>query len=116
MSSEVPYSNAPYSPPNSSLSVVSLVLGILGLTFLPVIGSIAAVITGAMAKKEIRASRGAVAGEGLATAGIVMGWIGIALGVISLCVLIVAVALPLLLVFLGISTDSSSMLPLLALV
>lgn len=115
MSSEAPYPPA-YSPPNSTLAVVSLVLGILGLTIVPFLGSIAAVITGGMAKKEIRASRGALSGEGLATAGIVMGWIGIALGVIGFCIAIVAIALPLLLVFLGISTDTSSLIPLLAVI
>jgi hypothetical protein len=55
------------------------------LTFIPFIGSIVAVITGPMARKEIQASNGALSGDGLATAGIILGWIGIGLGVLSGC-------------------------------
>ena len=40
----------------SSLAVVSLVSGILGWSLLPLIGSIAAIITGHMARAEIRRS------------------------------------------------------------
>lgn len=63
--------------PNSSLAIVSLVSGILGLTFFPVIGSIIALITGYMAKKEINNSSGTLGGGGSATAGIILGWIGV---------------------------------------
>jgi hypothetical protein len=38
-----------------------------------------------MAKKEIDTSGGTLSGEGLATAGIILGWIGIALTVLGLC-------------------------------
>jgi len=64
-----------YSPPTSSMAVVSLVAGILGLSLFPFVGSIVAVITGNMAKNEIRDSRGALGGEGLAKAGVILGWI-----------------------------------------
>ena len=39
---------------NSSLAIISLVAGILGWTLLPFVGSIAAIVTGHMARKEIR--------------------------------------------------------------
>jgi hypothetical protein len=86
MSYTTPPEGAPaYSTPNSSLAIISLVAGILGLTFFPLIGSIVAIITGYMAKKEIRASAGALSGDGLATAGLVLGWIVIGISLIGLC-------------------------------
>jgi hypothetical protein len=80
------WSGGPVSAPNSSLAIVSLIAGVLGLTLFPLIGSIIAVITGPMAKKEIRESAGTLSGEGLATAGMILGWIGIGLSVFGLCI------------------------------
>ena len=48
-------------------------------------GSIAATITGHMARRQIRAGGGAQTGEGMATTGIVLGWSGLALSVLPLC-------------------------------
>lgn len=70
----------------SNLAVISLVAGVLGLTFFPLLGSIVAVITGPMAKKEIIESGGELSGDGMATAGMVLGWIAIALMVLGLCI------------------------------
>lgn len=103
----------PYSPPNSSMAIVSLIAGICGLTIFPFIGSIVAVITGSMAKKEIVNSRGALSGEGLAKAGIILGWIGIGLGVLGFCIAAVAVIIPFILVAFGIARGNSSLFPLL---
>ena len=85
---------APYQLPNSTMAVVSLVAGILGLTILPTLGSIVAVITGMMARREIRDSAGTLGGDGMATAGLVMGWIGIGLGILGCCIFGFAVAFP----------------------
>ena len=87
------YSN----PQNNTLAIISLVAGILGLTFLPLIGSIAAVITGPMAKREIADSNGVLGGENLAQIGMILGWIGVALGVLGCCITIIAVVIPFLL-------------------
>ena len=57
----------------SSLAVVSLVAGLLGWTLAPWIGSIVAIITGHMARSEIRRDP-AIEGDGLAVAGLVLGW------------------------------------------
>jgi len=77
--------------PNHSLAIVSLVLGILGLAvILPVIGSIAAVITGNIAKREIAQSPAQYSGENLAKAGVILGWVGIGLSIIALILLFVA--------------------------
>ena len=77
------YSNQPYQPakPTSNLALASLILGILGWTIIPTIGSIAAIITGHMAKNEIKNSMGALGGDGMATAGLVLGYANIAVGV-----------------------------------
>jgi len=76
----------PYYPQqSSSLAVVSLVAGITSFVFLPLLGAITAIITGQMAKNEIRQSRGRLGGEGMATAGVILGWINLALVVIPLC-------------------------------
>ncbi|MBN2548434.1 MAG: DUF4190 domain-containing protein [Anaerolineales bacterium] len=110
MSWENPSGSTPYSTPNSSLALISLITGILGLTFFPLIGSIVAIVTGMMARKEIRESGGALGGDGLATAGLVLGWIGVGLGVIGLCVVGVIFALPLCFIPLGIMSENMGFL------
>lgn len=58
----------------NGLAVTSLVLGIAGLFIIPIIGSIAAVIMGHIARRQIR-ERGE-AGDGLATGGLITGYLG----------------------------------------
>jgi hypothetical protein len=91
------YPNQPYPPqpvvPNSSMAIVSLVMGILGWTILPTLGSIVAIITGHMAKNEIRKSNGTLGGDGMATAGLILGYVNLA---VFLCVCLFFVLLPLL--------------------
>ena len=86
MSDEAYQEDAITTVPNSSMAIVSLVAGILGLTFFPLIGSLVAIITGIMGRREVQESQGTLAGEGMATAGLVMGVIGISLGALCLCV------------------------------
>ena len=76
-----------YEPtlPSSTMAIVSLIAGIAGFSFLPLIGSIVALVTGYAARKETRSIPPTASGDGMATAGIVMGWIGIGLAVVSLC-------------------------------
>ena len=71
-------------PQTSTLAIISLIAGVLGFTMLPLIGSIAAILTGYAARKETRAVP-PLGGDGLATAGIIMGWVQIGLGVIGIC-------------------------------
>lgn len=81
--------NAPYSLPptlpTSTLAVVSLISGITGFTIFPVLGGIVALITGYMARGETRSTPPRAGGDGMATAGIVLGYIQIGLGIIGLC-------------------------------
>jgi hypothetical protein len=69
--------------PTSGLAIASLILGIGGLTFLPLLGSIVGVILGYMARAEIRRRPGEVTGDGLALIGLILGWIGIGLAVLA---------------------------------
>jgi hypothetical protein len=76
----------------SGKAIASLVLGIGGFLIFPVVLSILAIVFGRSAKREI-AERPGLGGAGLATAGIVLGWIGVALTVIAvLFVVLVVVA------------------------
>jgi hypothetical protein len=68
----------------SGLAIASLVLGIGGVTILPLLGSILAIILGYMARNEIRQQPGELSGDGLALAGIVLGWISVGLAVLGL--------------------------------
>jgi hypothetical protein len=72
----------------SVMAIVSLVSGILGWTLLPWLGSIVAVITGHMARKEIRSNLETKEGDGLALAGLIMGWSMIILSIVTLIIII----------------------------
>ncbi|MGV8049904.1 MAG: DUF4190 domain-containing protein [Anaerolineaceae bacterium] len=72
----------------SSWSIVSLVTGITSYFILPIIGAIIAIITGYVAKNEIKNSNGQIAGDGMATAGLILGWINIALCIIAVVIVI----------------------------
>ena len=77
----------------SGTATASLVCGILSWTVLPVIGAIMAVVLGHMARNEIRASSGALGGDGMATAGLVLGYAGIGLAALGVIVTIALAAL-----------------------
>ncbi|MCX6056253.1 MAG: DUF4190 domain-containing protein [Chloroflexi bacterium] len=74
---------SPYNKKDSSLAIISLVSGLVGWTFVPVIGAITAIITGHLAKKEIRASGGMLAGDGMALAGLILGYAQIGILVLA---------------------------------
>ncbi len=74
--------NAPIRQ-TSTLAVVSLVFGILGWTLLPFLGSLVAVVCGHMARGEIRRAQGALEGDGMAVAGLVLGYLVIGLSVLA---------------------------------
>ena len=72
----------------STLAIVSLVSGILGWILLPMIASIVAIVTGHMARAEIRRSAGTVDGDGFAVAGLILGWMSMALALLAIVVLV----------------------------
>ncbi|HVD28873.1 MAG TPA: DUF4190 domain-containing protein [Mycobacteriales bacterium] len=74
----------PAGPPpreTNGLAIASLLLGLLWFFW---IGSVLAIPLGYWAKRQIRRSSGAQQGAGLATAGIVLGWVGMAMLLITL--------------------------------
>jgi hypothetical protein len=74
-------------------AVASLILGIVGLMFCPLIGSILALAFGYQAKGQIDASGGQLGGRGVALAGIILGWVSLVLwGLFFALVLIGALA------------------------
>jgi hypothetical protein len=84
-----------YGPPvaerrsTNGFAIASMVLGIIWIYW---IGSILALVFGYVAKKQIKESNGSEGGSGMATAGIVLGWIGVATLVAFIVILIVAAA------------------------
>jgi hypothetical protein len=72
----------------SSLAIISLVSGILGWTLVPWLGSLVAIITGHMARAEIRRNPDTMEGDGIAVAGLVLGWLSIGLTVLAIFVVI----------------------------
>ena len=78
-------------PKTETMAIVSLVLGILSLTILHFLAGIPAIIVGRAARGKIRANPGQLGGEGMARAGIIMGWIsvGIACAVAVLVIVVI---------------------------
>ena len=72
----------------SNLAIISLVSGILGWTILPWVASLVAIVTGHMARAEIRRSAGTMEGDGLAVAGLVLGYAMVVISFIGLMLII----------------------------
>jgi hypothetical protein len=64
-------------PTASGKATAALILGILGIVFCPIVFSVLALVFGHQGRNEIDGSGGRISGRGLATAGIILGWIGI---------------------------------------
>jgi hypothetical protein len=75
----------PAALPTSNTAVISLIFGILSYVMLPVIGPIVAIIAGHMAKNEIQRSNGQLGGNGMATVGLVLGYVQIVLLLLLAC-------------------------------
>jgi hypothetical protein len=67
----------------SGMAIASLVMGLLWMYW---IGSILAICLGYAARREIRNNAGRIEGQGMATAGIVLGWIGIGMLALTIAV------------------------------
>ena len=65
-----------------------MVLGICGLVVCPLILSIPVIILGTQAKREIDKSAGREGGRGMATAGIIMGWIGVVFALLGIALIV----------------------------
>lgn len=81
------------APETNALAVISLVFGILGWTLLPFVGTIVAIVTGHLALGQIRNSGSTQTGDGLAIAGLVLGYLALAIGLVVLSLLALGVGL-----------------------
>jgi Domain of unknown function (DUF4190) len=95
--SYLPQGTIPNTPPipvlpNSNSAMISLAFGIISYFVLPIIGAIVAIVAGHMARKEIRESGGRVGGSGMATAGLILGYVHIGLIVLVACGFIALIA------------------------
>ena len=68
---------------NSTLAIVSLVFGILAWCVLPFVGDLVAIVCGHMARADIRRASvdAPIEGDGLAIAGLVLGYVQVLSGV-----------------------------------
>ena len=73
--------------PTNTMAIVSFVFGIASYVVCPVVGGIVAVITGHMARGQIR--RTGESGNGFAIAGLVLGYIHLVLAVITIVILVI---------------------------
>ena len=90
----MPPQAAPYPvPQNSGKATTSMVLGIVGIVACGLFAGIPAIILGKQAQREIDASNGWLTGRGMATAGIVMGWIEVGIAILAVLIVIVVFAL-----------------------
>lgn len=69
----------------SNTALIALVLGIVSFVGLSIFAAIPAVILGRNARKEIQASGGMITGDGMAQAGIILGWVNIGLTLLVAC-------------------------------
>lgn len=86
---QYPQAPTPMMAQTSTLAIVSLIAGIASWVIIPFIGAVVAIITGHMAKNEIRQSVGRLTGDGLATAGLVLGYLQLVLTVLAVCCILV---------------------------
>jgi hypothetical protein len=70
-------------------AIASLVLGIAGFTVCPLICSIIAVVLGSQARQRI-ADDPTLEGDGMAKAGVILGWIGIGLAALGIVAWVLA--------------------------
>ncbi len=96
-----PYYPGPVAPSTNGFAIASLALSISGFILLGIVGSILGVIFGHIAQNQIKRAVPPEEGRGLATAGLIIGYIGIGINV-----LLIALGL-LFLVFIPIIASSS---------
>jgi hypothetical protein len=73
---------------NDSRAITALVLGVLSMTCMGLFAGIPAIVIGAMSRKEIDRSQGALTGRGIAAGGIVTGLFGTGLSLVVLVTLL----------------------------
>ena len=74
---------------DDTCAILGLVFGILSLAGIGILASIPAIILGHVARKNIRASGGRLSGQGMATAGMVLGWISCGLFILIVFIFVI---------------------------
>ena len=76
---------AGYAPPpkTNPLATISLIAGVVQFVCFYFIGAIVAIVTGHIARSQIRRSNGTQGGAGMALAGIILGYVGLTLSVLA---------------------------------
>jgi hypothetical protein len=82
---------APHPNDRPTSGVVALVMGLLGLTVLPLVGSILALVFGYQSRREVAAEPARYVDD-LGRVGRVLGWVGIGLAALMLLAVVAAVA------------------------
>ena len=86
-----PYGTPAYQAPSTNgLAIAALVCGLLG--FATCVSAIPAVILGHMARRQIRDSGGAQQGDGMALAGLILGYVVLALFIAYIVVIVIIAA------------------------
>ena len=71
------------TPKNTSTyAILSLAFGLMAWLMAPLLGAIVAVVCGHLARAEIRRAHGAIEGDGMAMAGLILGYLQIALAIV----------------------------------
>jgi len=78
----------PRGPKSDTRATIALVLGLLSMTCMGLFAGIPAIVIGAMSRKEIDRSQGALTGRGMAAGGIVTGLFGTGLSLVALVALL----------------------------
>ena len=68
----------------STAATISLVFGVLSWCILPIIGAAIAIVSGHMARAEIRRSANTLDGDGLAVGGLILGYLHLAVIVLAI--------------------------------
>ncbi|GAB4449037.1 MAG: hypothetical protein Kow0031_31520 [Anaerolineae bacterium] len=76
------------SAKTNTMAVVSLVTGLASWFFLPTIGAIVAIITGHLARRQIKDSLGVEGGDGLAVVGLILGYLNLAMSCLGILLVI----------------------------
>jgi hypothetical protein len=98
-----PYYPGPVAPSTNGYAIASLALSVSAFVLLPLVGSILGVIFGHIAQNQIRHAVPPQEGRGLATAGLIVGYIGI-----GIFLLVIALFLFILIVSVAASSSGSS--------
>jgi hypothetical protein len=76
---------------DSTLAIISLISGLVGWV-IPLVGGIVAIVTGHLARKEIRQSNNTLSGDGMAIAGLVLGYVHV--GIIIIVFVFILMLIP----------------------